>query len=196
MNDGFSGTCIGVDFSSAIIQSLRKKRRNITGISYEVMDARKLTYAPQSASFIIDKGTIDAMLCSKDWSRNVNQIFTCMCRTLSKDGHIMIVSHLDFDSEEFQDILSNTIVPVLSEDPSRAWGLDVHEVRNGDVGEDEGEDSRASFATVYILYSRERRITRSVLAGTSLPIPLEIKILSYDGEGEEEGEEEEEGEGT
>jgi EEF1A lysine methyltransferase 4 len=65
--DGYTGQYIGFDFAPAVIEQLNTQRGQLPrSVTFEVQDARGLPYEDQSYDCVIDKGTIDAMLCQDD----------------------------------------------------------------------------------------------------------------------------------
>lgn len=196
-NVEITGKLYGIDFSTAIIEVLQNKNEN-EKLIYEVMDARHLTYNNNSFDLVIDKGTIDAMLCSDNWNENVELILNEMCRVLKNEGQIMIVSHLHFESNEFQEIMNEILVPILGNYTiDRMWNIDVHctestnNNKEGDEEEDQDQDEEDNEednednevnngASVYIISSRNRRVTRSSTLGKSLPV--QIKVMTYESE--------------
>jgi hypothetical protein len=120
------------------------------------------------------------MLCADEWEDNVRAIISEMTRVLTPSGSIMIISHMEFDSNEFQAILADVIAPTLRERRGCMWTLNVHHVSNKEEGKE------ASFATVYVLGSRPRRLTRSTVNPDAAPPPLQIKLLNYDSSSDDE----------
>jgi hypothetical protein len=60
-NEGYSSIW-NMDISEACIDEMKQKRPDM---KWEVMDARDLGYDSQMFDMIIDKSTIDALLCGK-----------------------------------------------------------------------------------------------------------------------------------
>ena len=112
------------------------------------------------------------MLCSNDWEANVGAILQEMTRVLTMNGNILITSHMEFESEEFQSILTDILGPILGSDRTRMWTLEVHRMLRSDEAQ--------QMATVYVLRSKPRRFTRSMIDENADPLPLQIKLMSYD----------------
>jgi 23S rRNA G2445 N2-methylase RlmL len=65
--DGYTGQYVGFDFAPAVIEQLNTQRGELPeSVTFQVQDARDLPYEDQSYDCVIDKGTIDAMLCQDD----------------------------------------------------------------------------------------------------------------------------------
>ena len=144
----------GIDFSKTIIEGLITEQKKSSAAQYLYMDARKMTFQAEQFDFIIDKGTIDAMLCdSKKGFANVRQILSECVRVMKRTARIMLVSNMEFESDNFSETMQNCIIPVLSDGEHLNWKLDVHAVRNGDG---------TSHATVYVFSSVPRPNTRAL----------------------------------
>lgn len=67
--EGISVEVVAIDYSLTAVRGARKELRDsgVSGVNvrYETMDARHLTYPSESFDLVMDKGTIDAMLCEK-----------------------------------------------------------------------------------------------------------------------------------
>jgi len=57
-----------------------------------VMDCMNMTFEDQSFDLVIDKGTIDAVICGDDLQPSL-QITREMCRITKKSGHVVLVSN-------------------------------------------------------------------------------------------------------
>jgi len=64
--DHFSGglDIVNMDFSPVVIESMREKTRGKT-MTWDVMDCMNLLYSEASFDAVIDKGTMDALMCEK-----------------------------------------------------------------------------------------------------------------------------------
>ena len=171
------GRRVAIDFSAHVIEKLLKEAPSSSSSSsceFLVEDARRMrSFAAHSFDLLIDKGTLDAMLCDpRLGARNVRQIFQQVTRIMRPTGAFLIVSHLSFASEEFQDMLQSVVMPVLiEEDRSSQWSLEVFQTEEDDE-EEEGDDSENEeeeekkaqrAATVYLYRRRPRRFTRHML---------------------------------
>jgi ubiquinone/menaquinone biosynthesis C-methylase UbiE len=60
---------------------------------YQVMDVMSMTYADKSFEFVLDKSTIDALLCSDSPIVSVARMTREIYRVLKDDGVYLIVSY-------------------------------------------------------------------------------------------------------
>jgi EEF1A lysine methyltransferase 4 len=94
--------CHAIDFSSKVIKRL-KEGSNSSQIVYSVLDARAMApFTPGSFDFIVDKGTIDAMLSDPSREKgldNAERVLSEIVRVLATDGIFMMVSHIQIDSK-------------------------------------------------------------------------------------------------
>ena len=56
---------VNIDISSVVIEQMQNRNANST-MEYTVMDVRELKYPDNSFDFIVDKSTMDALLCGED----------------------------------------------------------------------------------------------------------------------------------
>ena len=71
-----------MDISQSVLQKMSKK----LGGSYIKMDARDLMFKDESFRCIIDKGTLDALLCSKTFEKDVSMMLVEASRVLQPGG--------------------------------------------------------------------------------------------------------------
>ncbi|OMH84867.1 Endothelin-converting enzyme 2 [Zancudomyces culisetae] len=62
-NDGYSDI-VNIDFSETVIEQMSTRTAN-TGMVWEVMDVCDIKYPASEFDYIIDKGTMDALMCEK-----------------------------------------------------------------------------------------------------------------------------------
>ena len=186
-----------IDYSKAIIDAL-KKGENASRITYGAMDARKVSFEDNSFDFVVDKGTIDAMLCSEDEEQafaNVRSIVSEALRIMKKSSaKFMIVSHLEVDSDDFNSVLQNCVVPCLDEHRAYIWAIEAHVVKtiatphkkNGKKRTNAVLEESGGFGTVYIIQSTPRKVTRNMLYA---PAEVGFEVLEYSDGEEDDGQE-------
>lgn len=182
---GHSGKMHAIDFSESIIRKVIEDRKksgtSSESIDYSVMDARKMVYEDDSWDAVIDKGTLDAMLCDKETGlTNARELTSEACRVLKKAaGIIVFISHIQTETSEFNDWMQSCVLPVLDEHRSYLWKVEAH------TGSSTG---KTDSPTVYIISSKPKRLTRGYLTSGV----VQMVVLSHSDDEEEEGEEEEE----
>jgi hypothetical protein len=147
---------VGIDFSKTIIDGLTKqqKGRKDAKVRYLYMDARQMSFSNEQFGFVVDKGTIDAMLCdSEKGFENVRCILTESLRVMQKNSKLMVISNMEIESENFEEAMQQSIIPVLSNEVDTNWKLDAHTVVSSDG---------SSHATVYIFTRSLRPCTRAL----------------------------------
>ena len=95
MSDAGFAAITSIDYSASVIAEMRAKTENQSGLAWEVMDVTAMTYTDGSWPVVVDKGTIDAMLCSSDGDADGRAIIKEALRVLAFGGAFFVVSHLD-----------------------------------------------------------------------------------------------------
>eukprot|EP01135_Chromosphaera_perkinsii_P002021 Nk52_evm68s215 gene=Nk52_evmTU68s215 len=83
---------INIDNSSTVITHMKKKHATNKSLRFVVMDALKLSFPVGSIDLIIDKGTLDTCLCSREGKRKSVDMIKESLRTLKPDGAMIIIS--------------------------------------------------------------------------------------------------------
>ena len=136
-------------------------------VEFQVLDARKMNcFEEDSFDLVIDKGTLDAMLCGKSGFKDVGRMIHEICRVLRSPGSYVVISHMEFTSEEMQSLLHDVLMPAFDSNRTLQWRLAVLEVEHEDV------------ATVYVFSSQPKRFTRQML---TQPMTLPTKVSTFDG---------------
>lgn len=91
LEDGFTGT-MNIDFSPVVIDAMRRK---YTGkdIVYNVGNALELEFTGETFDLIIDKATLDTVLCSENCTLNVGKMLKEVHRVLKPSGVYICFSH-------------------------------------------------------------------------------------------------------
>ena len=82
-----------IDIAPNVIETMAKKNENREGMTWEVMDIRDMKYEDCMFDLIIDKSTIDALLCGDNASINVATMLKEVQRVLKIGGYYMIISY-------------------------------------------------------------------------------------------------------
>ena len=172
-------TCLhAIDFSETIVAKLLRDQSSLPKeerISYCVQDARNMTcYESNSFDLILEKGTVDAMLCDKrNGFINVKNIMREACRILKKDvlTSFVMVSHMEVDSADFSSFMKKSVLPALNDCQSTArWLIEAH------------TQSAASpeSATVYKFVAHPRRITRATANKGYVAASIELTVFEHE----------------
>lgn len=167
------GTATGCDFAPSVVRSLRKEereKRELPRIKYEEQDARDMTYVSNSIDLVLDKGTIDAMICDPECGEdNAWRIVSEMSRVVRPGGCFVIISHMAPSGDEGDAFIRSALFPaLLSQPPTALWGVDVHFA----------ESAAETGPFVYVVQKTNRRSTRGSEKGArQMQIPL--RLVSY-----------------
>ena len=82
-----------IDISQNVITAMKNRNKDRTGMTYEVMDARDIKYEDNTFDLVVDKSTIDALLCGDDAFINVAKMIKEVQRVLKVGGYYMIISY-------------------------------------------------------------------------------------------------------
>ncbi|KAI8469001.1 MAG: S-adenosyl-L-methionine-dependent methyltransferase [Monoraphidium minutum] len=84
---------VNIDIASNVIEQLSALHAGVPGLSYAVADCRDMPqYSDCEFGSVLDKGTVDALLCSKDGVQNVSGMFSEASRVLTPGGVFLLVS--------------------------------------------------------------------------------------------------------
>ena len=78
-----------------------RNRKQRPEMKWDTMDCREMTYADESFDLIIDKSTIDALLCGSFAYLNVAIMLKECQRVLKTGGYYMAISYGVPDNREF-----------------------------------------------------------------------------------------------
>ncbi|KAG2671689.1 hypothetical protein I3760_13G008400 [Carya illinoinensis] len=95
VKDGYEDI-MNIDISSVAIDMMRKKYGNIPQLKYMQMDVRDMSFFPdESFDGVIDKGTLDSLMCGTDASISSAQMLGEVSRLLKPGGTYMLISYGD-----------------------------------------------------------------------------------------------------
>ena len=92
---------VNIDISSVVIEQMSKRNRSRKKMVYEVMDVLDLKYPDNSFDVIIDKSTIDAILCGDNAFLNTAIMLKEAQRVLKVDGAYIAISYGKPESRAF-----------------------------------------------------------------------------------------------
>eukprot|EP00742_Colponemidia_sp_Colp-10_P000659 GILJ01000718.1.p1 GENE.GILJ01000718.1~~GILJ01000718.1.p1 ORF type:complete len:211 (+),score=25.02 GILJ01000718.1:72-704(+) len=91
-DDGYQNI-VNIDISRVVTKQMEEKYRDKQGMSYVQMDARSIDYPDHSFDVVMDKGTLDSMLCGEGSTTNVQKMLSEIYRVLAPNGVYIIVSY-------------------------------------------------------------------------------------------------------
>ncbi len=80
---------------------LAAKSKGYTELQYDVMDVREMTYPSESFDLVIDKSTIDSLMCSDNPLIYVSRMICEGYRVLREGGYYFTVSYSGSRMEHF-----------------------------------------------------------------------------------------------
>ncbi|KAF3437362.1 hypothetical protein FNV43_RR20115 [Rhamnella rubrinervis] len=93
--DGYEDI-MNVDISSVAIEMMRKKHECIPQLKYMQMDVRDMSFFPDdSFDSVIDKGTLDSLMCGTDAPISASQMLGEVSRLLKPGGIYMLITYGD-----------------------------------------------------------------------------------------------------
>ncbi|XP_074307360.1 uncharacterized protein LOC141642453 [Silene latifolia] len=92
-NDGYEDI-VNIDISSVVIEAMQKKYSNSSKLTYITMDVRNMS-AFQTGSFdaVIDKGTLDSILCGDNSKQNSSMMLEEVRRVLKDNGVYILITY-------------------------------------------------------------------------------------------------------
>ncbi|KAF8398344.1 hypothetical protein HHK36_017271 [Tetracentron sinense] len=95
VKDGYEDI-INIDISSVVIDMMRKKYADIPQLKYMQMDVRDMSFFPdESFDSVIDKGTLDSLMCGTDAPISAAQMLGEVSRLLKPGGVYMLITYGD-----------------------------------------------------------------------------------------------------
>ncbi|XP_073049473.1 uncharacterized protein [Primulina eburnea] len=95
VKDGFEDI-MNIDISSVAIEMMRKKYEHIPQLKYIQMDVRDMSFFPdESFESVIDKGTLDSLMCGTGASISATQMLGEVSRLLKPGGVYMLITYGD-----------------------------------------------------------------------------------------------------
>ncbi|XXG59575.1 hypothetical protein AAC387_Pa04g1635 [Persea americana] len=95
VKDGYEDI-MNIDISPVAIDMMRKKYENIPHLKYMQMDVRDMSFFPdESFDSVIDKGTLDSLMCGTTAPISVSQMLGEVSRLLKPGGVYMLITYGD-----------------------------------------------------------------------------------------------------
>ncbi|KAM7457357.1 hypothetical protein BLSTO_01881 [Blastocystis sp. subtype 1] len=89
--DGFTDIT-SCDFSPIVIEKMKEKCSEKKGMKWDVMDIHHMTYADASFDVVLDKGTLDAVICGDETTCFPEKVVSEVYRVLKTGGIYMLIT--------------------------------------------------------------------------------------------------------
>lgn len=124
VNDGYEDV-VNVDISSVVIEAMQKKYQDLPQLKYIEMDVRDMS-SFQTGSFdaVLDKGTLDSIMCGSNSRVNVTKMLKEIGRVLNDKGVYIMIT---YGSPPYR-------LPFLKE--SCGWTIKLHVIEKLQTSED------------------------------------------------------------
>lgn len=133
---------MNIDLSSVAIAHMSELHKNVPQLEYKVADVRKLPFEQGSYNGVIDKGTLDAILCGDTSVEFAHRMLRECDRVLGPGGVLVLVTYGDPASRL-----------IYLEQPEYQWSVDVYCVTKPDSMENLGTFNERSNPVVKGPYS-------------------------------------------
>eukprot|EP01121_Diplochlamys_sp_Union-15-3_P001523 TRINITY_DN11313_c0_g1_i1.p1 TRINITY_DN11313_c0_g1~~TRINITY_DN11313_c0_g1_i1.p1 ORF type:complete len:216 (-),score=42.39 TRINITY_DN11313_c0_g1_i1:16-663(-) len=97
VNDGYESV-INVDVAHIVVKQMQKRSKEQkleNKLSFMTMDVRALAFRTAAIDIVVDKGTLDALACSENYSNNIAMMCSEISRTLVKGGVFLVITYGD-----------------------------------------------------------------------------------------------------
>lgn len=95
VNDGYE-KIMNVDISHVVIDMMRRKYEHVPELQYMHMDVRDMSFFPDdSFDSVIDKGTLDSLMCGTNAPISASQMLGEVSRVLKPGGIYMLITYGD-----------------------------------------------------------------------------------------------------
>jgi len=91
-DDGFTDI-VSMDYSETVVKKMQDALKFKPAIRFEMQDVRSMTYKEGEFDLLVDKGTLDAILCGNDSSKNAALMLEQCCRVLKSGGYFFIFTY-------------------------------------------------------------------------------------------------------
>ncbi|KAL3617155.1 hypothetical protein CASFOL_038902 [Castilleja foliolosa] len=93
VDDGYDEV-VNIDISTVVIEAMRMKYLNCPQLKYMVMDVRDMSaFGTRSFAAVIDKGTLDSLLCGHNSHHNAAKMLEEVWRVLKDKGVYILITY-------------------------------------------------------------------------------------------------------
>mmetsp|Transcript_50481 Transcript_50481/g.99718 ORF Transcript_50481/g.99718 Transcript_50481/m.99718 type:complete len:212 (+) Transcript_50481:89-724(+) len=82
-----------IDISMVVTKAMQEKYRDKPGMTYVQMDARNLEMGEGTFNVVLDKATLDSILCGEGSTNNAQKVLSEISRVLVPNGAYIAISH-------------------------------------------------------------------------------------------------------
>ncbi|KAL6620195.1 hypothetical protein ACP70R_035334 [Stipagrostis hirtigluma subsp. patula] len=91
--DGYQDI-VNIDISSVVIEQMREKHADVPQLTYMQMDVRDMSvFGDESFDCVLDKGTLDAMMCADDAPHGASKMLAEVARLLQPRGIYLLITY-------------------------------------------------------------------------------------------------------
>ena len=92
LDEGFK-SIVNIDVSAVLISQMQTKYQDKPSLVYRQMDCRHMDFPDSSFNVVLDKATLDSIVCGEGSAANVNKYLLEVSRVLKPSGVFLMVSH-------------------------------------------------------------------------------------------------------
>jgi len=90
--DGFTSIA-NIDISKVVVEQMKERHKDKATLTWQVMNACHLDFPDESFDCIVDKGTMDSILCGEGSTGNVAKMLSECVRVLKPEGVFFMISY-------------------------------------------------------------------------------------------------------
>ena len=128
-DDGYT-TVSNIDISKVCIDQMVEKYRDKTGLTWQQMNCTALEFPDESFDVVLDKGTLDSVLCGEGSTSNAGKTLSEITRVLKPNGVLVCISYgipdnrlSYFDNEAYHWHVNVHTVPKPTVSASVRWPI-------------------------------------------------------------------------
>ncbi|GLT84236.1 hypothetical protein SLE2022_024810 [Rubroshorea leprosula] len=134
VKDGYKDI-MNIDISSVAIDLMRRKYEHIPQLKYMQMDVRDMSFFPdESFDNVIDKGTLDSLMCGTDAPISAARMLGEVSRLLKPGGTFMLITYGD-----------PTVRMLHVNRPAYSWKIELYVIPRPDFKRPAGSSSMKSY---------------------------------------------------
>jgi len=84
-----------IDISMVVVEAMQQKYQDKATMIYQQMDCRAMEFPAGKFNVVLDKGTLDSVLCGEGSTRNMHKTLQEISRVLVPNGVFVCISHGD-----------------------------------------------------------------------------------------------------